>query len=119
MNIISELLIHLRLDYLQKRGDALHFPAGINTIGLSEATTASGIHKFRTESQTNLRGIKVLNPGSGYSYRKLREVQEFQLNTIHSIFENHGFETGEIVNYSTTGTEVVGLSTTNQYSIKK
>ena len=103
-----------------KEEDALHFPAGINTIGLSEATSASGIHKFRTESQTNLRGIKVLNPGSGYSYRKLRVKSSgisTQYNTFY--FKNHGFETGEIVNYSTTGTEVVGLSTANQYSIKK
>ena len=43
--------------------------AGINTIGFSTATTASGIHKFRTLSRKNLREVKVIQSGSGYTYR--------------------------------------------------
>jgi hypothetical protein len=42
--------------------DAFAGATGINTIGLSTATTASGIHKFRTLSQNNLRSVKVLTP---------------------------------------------------------
>ena len=38
-------------------------------------------------------------------------------NTIS--FKNHGFETGEIVNYSTTGNVISGLNTSNQYKIQK
>ena len=44
---------------------------GINTIGLSTATNASGIHKFRTSTKNVLQSVKVLNSGSGYTYRKL------------------------------------------------
>ncbi len=93
---------------------------GINTVGLTEATTASGIHKFRTQFRNNLRYVKVLDPGSGYSNRKLR-VKASGISTSYDTvsFKNHGFETGEIVNYETTGTVIAGLSTANQYSIVK
>ena len=37
--------------------DALASVTGINTIGLAEATSAAGIHKFRTESKKNIRNI--------------------------------------------------------------
>ena len=100
--------------------DAFAGPTGVNTIGFSSTTAASGIHKFRTLSQKNLRSVKVLNSGSGYTHRKLR-VNSSGISTEYNTitFKNHGFETGEIVTYSTTGTEVVGLSTLNQYSIKR
>ena len=84
--------------------------AGINTIGFSTATAASGIHKFRTLSKKNLREVRVLNSGSGYSHRKLRVYPvgvSTEYNTI--TFKNHGFKTGEIVDYSTEGTAIAGL----------
>jgi len=98
-------------------GDAL---AGINTIGFSTATSSSGIHKFTTLPKNNLRKIVVLNPGSGYTHRKLR-VKTSGISTVYNTvsFKNHGFETGETVNYSTTGTSIVGLDTSNQYQIQK
>ena len=99
--------------------------AGINTIGLSTTTTASGIHKFRTLSQKVLRKIKVISPGSGYQHRKLR-VKSSGISTVYDTisYDNHGFETGEIVNYSIEETtegnlSIAGLSTSNQYSILK
>ena len=52
--------------------DALFGTAGINTVGLSTDTAASGIHKFRTESKNTLVAVKVLEEGSGYTHRKLR-----------------------------------------------
>ena len=42
------------------RNDALFGSAGINTVGLSTDTAASGIHKFRTENKNTLVAIKVL-----------------------------------------------------------
>ena len=94
--------------------------AGINTVGLSEAVKSGGIHKFRTLSKTNLRQIKVLDSGSGYTYRKLR-VKPSGISTVYNTisFKDHGFETDEIVNYSTTGNSISGLDTSNQYQIKK
>ena len=52
--------------------DALAGIAGINTVGLSTDTGASGIHRFRTENKTTLISVKVLEEGSGYTNRKLR-----------------------------------------------
>ena len=89
---------------------------GINTIGLSTATDASGIHKFRTLSRGNLRQVKVIDGGSGYSNRKLRVTQSgisTEYNTFS--FKNHGFKTGEIVDYSVT--TLAGLTTTNDLSV--
>ena len=96
-------------------GDA---QAGINTIGFTTTTSAPGIHKFRTLSKRTLRSIKVLNEGSGYQYRKLR-VPSSGISTEYNTltFENHGFSNGDVVNYSTSGTVVSGLSTSNRYSI--
>ncbi|GIS09169.1 MAG: hypothetical protein CM15mP113_2990 [Pseudomonadota bacterium] len=51
--------------------DALFGTAGINTIGLSTDTSASGIHKFKTENKNTLVAVKVLEEGSGYTHRKL------------------------------------------------
>jgi len=94
--------------------------SGINTIGFSTTSTFSGIHKFRTLPKTTLRSVKVLNGGSGYQHRKLRVSStgiSTEYNTIS--YKNHGFSTGEIVTYSTSGSEISGLSTTNSYSIDK
>ena len=92
--------------------------AGINTIGFSTSTTFSGIHKFRTVSKNTLRSIKVLDGGSGYEYRKLR-VPSTGISTQYSTvtYKNHGFSSGDIVTYATTGTEITGLSTAKRYSV--
>ena len=94
--------------------------SGINTIGFSTATFSSGIHKFRTLSRKTLSKVKVISPGSGYQYRKLR-VPSSGISTQYDTFtfKDHGFNTGDVVTYSTTGSVVSGLSTSNQYSILK
>jgi hypothetical protein len=94
------------------------YNAGINTVGFSTSTTFGGIHKFRTLPKRTLRYVKVLNSGSGYTHRKLR-VNSSGISTEYNriIYENHGFSSGEIVNYSSTGTEIVGLTTYNSYYI--
>jgi len=93
--------------------------AGINTIGFSTSTSFSGIHKFRTLSKKTIRNVKVLESGSGYQYRKLR-VKSSGISTDYNTinFKNHGFKTGDIVLYSSTETEISGLSTTVSYSVK-
>ena len=66
-----------------------------------------------------LKEIKVINTGSGYENRKLF-VQPTGVDTVsNSIkFENHGFSDGIVV-YSSNGTLVNGLNTTDQYSVIK
>ena len=82
---------------------------GINTIGFSTSTKASGIHHFRTGSKKFLRGIKVTQSGSGYTYKKLN-VNPSGISTNHAKidFKNHGFNDGDLIEYSPT----VGLGTT-------
>ena len=96
------------------------YNAGINTIGFSTSTNASGFHKFRTLSKKTLKDIKVLSSGSGYTHRKL-SVKSADISTEFDTinFENHGFSTGDIVTYTTTGTSISGVSTTNQYYVLK
>jgi hypothetical protein len=92
--------------------------AGINTIGFSTSTSFAGIHKFRTIPKKTLRSVKVLQSGSGYQYRKLR-VKSTGISTHYNTisFKDHGFKTGDVVLYSTTGTAISGLSTTLRYSV--
>ena len=102
------------------RNDAIFGTAGINTVGLSTDTSASGIHKFRTDNKKTLVAIKVLEEGSGYTHRKLR-VKPSGISTSSNVitFNNHGFESGEIVEYSAETTNIQGLTTTSSYIVKK
>ena len=109
------------------KADAMFGIAGINTVGLSTDTGASGIHRFRTENRTTLISVRVLESGSGYTHRKLR-VSPSGISTSYNTitFSNHGFKHGDLINYSPTvglGTTVPksiqGLSTSNSYYVVK
>jgi hypothetical protein len=101
------------------------YKIGINTIGFSTAGT-SGIHKFATEPRKTLTEIKVVDSGSGYTNRKL-SVLRSGISTVENIvlFNNHGFNDGDIIVYSNTaiGSSVAsplsGLTTTKQYYVLK
>ena len=102
-----------------KKEDALAGIAGINTVGLSTDTGASGIHRFRTENRTTLISVKVLEEGSGYTNRKLRVEPSGISTSFDTInFVNHGFSSGEIIEYSADN-QIQGLSTTTSYLVKK
>ena len=105
-----------------KKSDAMFGIAGINTVGLSTDTGASGIHRFRTENRTTLISVKVLEEGSGYTNRKLI-VNPAGISTSYDTinFINHGFETEDIVeyNFESGGSVISGLSTSNQYRVVK
>ena len=102
------------------RVDAIFGTTGINTVGLSTDTAASGIHKFRTENRNTLVAVKVLEEGSGYTHRKLR-VKPVGISTTLNVitFKNHGFESGELIEYSAETSIIQGLTTTSSYYIKK
>ena len=79
------------------------------------------MHKFRLFEEKNvISEIKVVKPGSGYENRKLH-VKPVGINTVHDkiTFNNHGFNDGDVVYYSTSGTAISGLSTSNQYRVLK
>ena len=116
VKVVNTTTIKLHIN----EGDALNGNAGINTLGLSVPSDATGIHKFRTLSKGNLREIKVLDGGSGYTHRKLRAKPghvSVEYNTIE--YKSHGFETGETVIYTATETSVGGLTVNNRYYVDK
>ena len=87
--------------------------------------SVSGIHKFVTELATNtISEVKIIEGGS-FTNRKLLVKPTGISTSQNSInFDNHGFLSGEIVEYSTVvglGTTqpqtISGLTTTNQYFI--
>ena len=95
------------------------YNSGINTVGFTTIGTA-GVHKFATEPKNTLTQIKVINGGSGYTNRKLRVLPAgISTNNNTISFINHGFNDGELINYSHTGNSLSGLSTTRQYYVLK
>jgi len=101
--------------------------AGINTIGFSTSTKASGTHKFRTGLKSYLSNIKVIESGSGYTYKKIN-VNPSEISTGHAKidYNDHGFNDGDIIEYLPTvglGTTVPkaidGLDTTKIYKVLK
>ena len=111
-------IINTRSVYLYRSLD--DFNAGINTVGFTTVNTG-GIHKFRTYDQQNVVSeIKVLNPGSGYENRKLR-VEPTGISTITNVikFNNHGFNDGDLINYTFQTSAVSDLSSSTQYRILK
>ena len=95
-------------------GDAL---AGINTVDLT--SWGFGQHKLQSYNKKQvLESINITNGGSGYANKKL-SVNTTGINTATNAvnIKNHGYKNGEIVTYSSTGTEMSGLSSSNQYQI--
>ena len=96
------------------------YVSGINTVGFTTINTG-GMHKFRElEAKDVISEFKILNPGSGYENRNLK-VSPLGITTSLSIinFPNHGFNDGEIVNYTYETTPIIGLSSENSYYVMK
>ena len=111
----TEIVNNSTIRLYQKEED---YYAGINTVGFTTIAN-QGIHKFRVfDGKNNISKINVLNSGSGYTNRILRvkpEAVSVEEDTIS--FPNHNFNDGDLVKYSTDGTAISGLSTSNQYYI--
>lgn len=93
--------------------------SGINTVSFNGTNTA-GIHKFSTASFKNtISEIKILNGGFGYTNRELI-VSPSGISTHNNTinFQNHGFESGELVTYQYE-TSTIGISTLFQYYVLK
>jgi hypothetical protein len=95
--------------------------SGINTVGFTTENTG-GIHKFREYDEIKvLSKLNVLDGGSGYTNRSLY-VKSSGISTISNTinYVNHGFNDGEIINYSyESENPISGLSTSKQYYILK
>ena len=97
------------------------YNSGINTVGFSTGNNSGGLHKFRNAKPTKqLTGVNVLDGGSGYENRQVA-IQTTGISTSNNsfTFKNHGYSTGELIAYSTTGDKIPDLSISNQYYVIK
>ena len=89
---------------------------GINTVGLTRF--GNGVHRFKSSTLKNIvTSVVVTNPGSGYENKERRIVGvNTSLNQIK--INNHGYESREIVRYSSIST-VEGLVESKDYYVVK
>ena len=99
-----------------KESDAI---SGINTVNLT--SYGSGVHRFKSsERKQVVTDIIVTDPGSGYK-NKERRTSTTGISTSNNQIniKDHGYSSGEIIEYSTTGTSIKGLDATKQYYVNK
>ncbi len=93
---------------------------GINTVGFG--ITGYGNQSIDSYNRKKvISSIVVTNPGSGYK-NKRRQIPEFvgvKTASDQIFITNHGYETGEIVNYYSSGNDIQGISTTSDYYVTK
>jgi photosystem II stability/assembly factor-like uncharacterized protein len=121
----------LEISLSNRKSDAF---VGINTINL--VYTGTGSHQLTSRVPRRIIDkIFVTNPGEGYSNAridipsqiyppldyKLVKTALVGINTLDNyIFaKNHGFSSGDLINYETTGTSITGLNTSQNYHIIK
>ena len=123
-----------QISLMTKFADAV---AGINSVSLTSKSVGS--HKFTSTTFRNVVDkIIIDNPGSGYSNRKVlvdsneypsptyftRDDLRSGISTANNYiyFEDHGFKSGELVEYKIVGvgsTAISGLSTNYSYYINR
>ena len=95
------------------------FIADSNQIGFSTGT--DGIHKFSTANRKNtISSVNILNGGK-YTNRKLKFDQYKNVDEFNDCikFVGHGFENGDLVEYSGDSGTITGLNASNNYFVLK
>ncbi len=108
--------------YVNNNSITLHFSSSeaISGIGTVDITSASvGTQYFKTaEFKRNISDIVVISGGENYTNRRLIiKPSNVSLTENTIAFENHGFKTGELIEYSYETAGITGLNTTNQYYV--
>ena len=116
----SVYYVHKNDEYTLKlhksSGDAI---SGINTISL--LSYGVGDHTLKSFSKKSvLSSVQVLSPGFGYQNKK-RTSSVSGINTASNTISirNHGYGDGDIVKYTTNGTDIGGLQSGNEYYVLK
>ena len=92
--------------------------SGINTVGFTSNRTGYGVQSFDTLSKVTLTGANIIENESTFWYRNLSVKPENIFVEYDEVrYDNHGFTTGDLVEYSNVGTPVGGLSTTSSYYV--
>lgn len=111
----------------ENKDDAL---VGINTVNIN--SYGYGFHIFKSQDYKNIiDSVLVLNGGEGYSNKFVKIYSPIDSEFIYdntgytgiSTFDNyifaknHNFKDLDILNYSSSGSPITGLSTTTQYYV--
>ena len=92
-----------------------------DTTEIDLTSSSIGNHLFTAIAKKNkIRNITVTNPGSNYKNSKT-VISSVGINTANDTITipNHTFVDKDIISYSTDGTPVGGISTTQNYYVKK
>ena len=95
--------------------------AGINTIFFQVGQFGQGTQSLRSAERKNIvTNVVVTNHGKGYKNKK-RDIVSSGINTATNRFNitNHGYESGETIQYTAGSSPVEGLSTTVDYYVRK
>jgi hypothetical protein len=93
--------------------------SGINTVVLT--SHGEGTHFLRSSKKKSvLDSVNVVSSGSGYENKK-RIVNSSGVSTSYNYIaiNNHGYNSGEIVKYTSEGTEIGGLTSGSEYYVLK
>jgi hypothetical protein len=95
----------------------------LNAIDIDDYGT--GNHRIQSfEKKKKIDSIKIESPGSGYTNKKIRfntTINPDIVNIYNDTFiiKNHGFFDGDLIKYKNFGTSIGGITSENNYYIKK
>jgi len=95
--------------------------AGVNTVSLT--SFGEGVHEFQTfEKKRIISSISVVNSGSGYENKKRVIISNAGISSsLNQVYiEDHGYKSGEILNYSFTGPKkdcIGGITSNTDYYV--
>jgi len=92
---------------------------GINTVDL--ISWGSGVQNIRSSSRKRIvSNVIVTDPGEGYKNNKREVVTSGVSTSLNNItIKNHGYSTGEVIQYSEGSVPIVGISTIESYYVRK
>jgi hypothetical protein len=88
----------------------------INQIDLNLPNVLGTHYLISVQKKSTIGSINIVRAGTGYSNRKTVTLSQ-NINIFSNVvnIKNHGYQTGEKLVYSTTGSPIVGLATTSEY----
>ncbi|AOV62315.1 structural protein [Synechococcus phage S-CAM7] len=93
---------------------------GGDPVFLSSNLTGYGFQSFDTLRADRLIGATITDDGGDFFYRNMSFNPSNVFDEYDEIrYVSHGFNSGDIVEYGTTGTVISGMSTQNQYYVYK
>ena len=85
--------------------------SGSNPVGFTSNFTGFGIQSFDTFAKNTLIGAAVIEDGGDFYYRNMKFGQKNIVVEYDELrYENHGFSTGDIVDYGVVGLGSTGIT---------